>query len=216
MKESFCIAGRHLQHEYAQLLQCTDIREGRLRADHGHYMVCRQSEMSAATEVRAWVMRAVFVQEATTNRMRGVAERDVKTAQGLTLQPGHTQHGTTHFPAGLRVWLRATVHVQEATMNRTGGEALSGMSNGRRASRNSLDTRNMAQFISLQPSRGIDYDKAAEEVLAKVRIVMALRVGQLWQPAASRTCWTATWRLHQDSCHCMMKSECILRARDAH
>lgn len=53
-------------------------------------------------------------------------------------------------------------------MNRSGSEALSGMSNGRRVSRNSLDTRNMAQFISLQPTQGINYDAAAEEVLAKV------------------------------------------------
>ena len=83
-------------------------------------------------------------------------------------------------------------------MNRTGGEALSGMSNERRASRNSLDTRNMAQFISLQPSRGIDYDKAAEEVLAKVRVVTALPDGQYRQPAASRTCWTATWKFSPD------------------
>ncbi len=57
---------------------------------------------------------------------------------------------------------------QEATTNRSGSEALSGMSNGRRVSRNSLDTRNMAQFISLQPTQGINYDAAAEEVLAKV------------------------------------------------
>lgn len=60
------------------------------------------------------------------------------------------------------------VHAQEATLNRSGSEALSGMSNGRRVSRNSLDTRNMAQFISLQPARGVDYDAAAGEVLAKV------------------------------------------------
>ena len=60
------------------------------------------------------------------------------------------------------------MHAQEAALNRSGSEALSGMSNGRRVSRNSLDTRNMAQFISLQPARGVDYDAAAEEVLAKV------------------------------------------------
>ncbi|CAL5224069.1 g6694 [Coccomyxa viridis] len=58
--------------------------------------------------------------------------------------------------------------LKEATLNRGGSEALSGMSNGRRVSRNSLDTRNMAQFISMQPARGVDYDAAAEEVLAKI------------------------------------------------
>ena len=53
-------------------------------------------------------------------------------------------------------------------MDRTGVETMSSLSNGRRASRNSLDTRNMAQFISLDPKSGINYDAAAEEVLAKV------------------------------------------------
>ena len=64
--------------------------------------------------------------------------------------------------------LTVAMCAQEATLNRGGSEALSGMSNGRRVSRNSLDTRNMAQFISMQPARGVDYDAAAEEVLAKV------------------------------------------------
>ena len=59
--------------------------------------------------------------------------------------------------------------VQKATIDRTGVETMSSMSNGRRVSRNSLDTRNMAQFISLDPKSGINYDAAAEEVLAKVR-----------------------------------------------
>ena len=145
-------------------------------------------------------MRAVFVQEATTNRMRGESLSGMsnwRRASRYSLDPRNKAQFISLQE--IRAWLTATVHVQEATMNRTGGEALSGMSNGRRASRNSLDTRNMAQFISLQPSRGIDYDKAAEEVLAKVRIVMALRVGQFRQPAASRTCWTATWRLSPGS-----------------
>ena len=103
----------------------------------------------------------------------------------------------------LRAWLRATAHVQEATMNRTGGEALSGMSNGRRAACNSLDTRKMVQFILLQPSLGIEFDKSVEEVLAKVCFVKALRVGQFRHSAACRTCWTATWRLSPVimSCH---------------
>ena len=68
--------------------------------------------------------------------------------------------------------LTAAMYAQEATLNRSGSEALSGMSNGRRVSRNSLDTRNMAQFISMQPARGVDYDAAAEEVLAKVCLRM--------------------------------------------
>lgn len=67
--------------------------------------------------------------------------------------------------------LTVDMAVQEATLNRGGGEALTGMSNGRRVSRNSLDTRNMAQFISLQPGRGTDYDATAEEVLAKVGLI---------------------------------------------
>ena len=64
--------------------------------------------------------------------------------------------------------LTLAMRAQEATLNRSGSETLSGMSNSRRVSRNSLDTRNMAQFISMQPARGVDYDAAAEEVLAKV------------------------------------------------
>ncbi|CAK0732781.1 hypothetical protein CVIRNUC_000181 [Coccomyxa viridis] len=58
--------------------------------------------------------------------------------------------------------------LKKATIDRTGVETMSSMSNGRRVSRNSLDTRNMAQFISLDPKSGINYDAAAEEVLAKI------------------------------------------------
>jgi hypothetical protein len=163
-------------------------------------------------------MWAVFVQKAKTKRMRGMANRIVKLAQGLAQQPGHMQHRRIHLPAKVRVWLRGTMHVQEATMNRSGGEALSGMSNGRRASRNSLDTRNMAQFIALQPSRGIDYDKTAEEVLAKVRIVMALpdislTISSL-QPAGPAGLPHGDF--HQNSCLGMMICKCIQRARDGH
>ena len=64
--------------------------------------------------------------------------------------------------------LRTCFIVQKATIDRTGVETMSSMSNGRRVSRNSLDTRNMAQFISLDPKSDINNDAAAEEVLAKV------------------------------------------------
>ena len=71
--------------------------------------------------------------------------------------------------SGVCSLLRICVIAQKATIDRTGVEITSSMSNGRRVSRNSLDTRNMAQFISLDPKSGINYDAAAEEVLAKVR-----------------------------------------------
>ena len=72
--------------------------------------------------------------------------------------------------------LRACIIAQMATIDRTGVKTMSSMSNGRKVSRNSLDTRNMAQFISLDPKSGINYDAAAEEVLAKVRADAAERL----------------------------------------
>lgn len=61
-------------------------------------------------------------------------------------------------------------------MSKGGGESAArgsigngGKMNGRPAARNSLDTRNMAQFATLTPGKADDYDATAQQLLSKVR-----------------------------------------------
>ena len=126
-----------------------------------HGLICMLSWLAYISHIPSWLASSAIPQVC-------IQVEDIETLRLFNrLSCEFSLVGLSQL-SGVYSPLRICIIAQKATIDRTGVETMSSMSNGRRVSRNSLDTRNMAQFISLDPKSGINYDAAAEEVLAKV------------------------------------------------